>query len=201
VNLDRLYFKVYVAEYRIGKLRLGLPAWIYTDAFPNRDFEAMVRYISSRAEFTVKEVQTILKELTVNHLKSGKPELEDIFVGLLWKNKLIEEDPSEAIACSSTCRFVNRQHHDDQIAIKASGLAKRFGNFYAVNNLSFQVRQGETFGLLGANGAGKTTAIKMLTVVENIFLQKIPLKRKKPSRLCWEKTTLHSPQLQKSHLL
>lgn len=58
VDLDRLYLKVYVPEVRIGKLRLGLPARIYTDAFPDQPFGATVRYISSRAEFTPKEVQT-----------------------------------------------------------------------------------------------------------------------------------------------
>lgn len=58
VDLDQLYLKVYVAEVHIGKLRQGLPARIYTDAFPDQPFEATVRYISSRAEFTPKEVQT-----------------------------------------------------------------------------------------------------------------------------------------------
>jgi len=58
VNLDRLYLKVYVPEAEIGKLRLGLPAQVYTDAFPDRPYPATVRYIASRAEFTPKEVQT-----------------------------------------------------------------------------------------------------------------------------------------------
>lgn len=58
VDLDRLYLKVFVAETVIGKLRLGLPAMIHTDAFPDRPFPATVRYIASRAEFTPKEVQT-----------------------------------------------------------------------------------------------------------------------------------------------
>lgn len=58
VDLDQLYLKVYVPEAQIGRLRLGLPARIHTDAFPDRPFEATVRYISSRAEFTPKEVQT-----------------------------------------------------------------------------------------------------------------------------------------------
>jgi len=58
VDLDRLYLKVYVPEVQIGKLRLGLPARIYTDAFPEAPFEATVRYIASQAEFTPKEVQT-----------------------------------------------------------------------------------------------------------------------------------------------
>ena len=58
VNLDRLYLKVYVPEAQIGKLRLSLPARIYTDAFPDKPFAATARYIASRAEFTPKEVQT-----------------------------------------------------------------------------------------------------------------------------------------------
>lgn len=58
VDLDRLYLQVYVPELLIGKLRLGLPARIYFDAFPDTPVSAVVRYISSRAEFTPKEVQT-----------------------------------------------------------------------------------------------------------------------------------------------
>lgn len=58
VNMDRLYLKVYVPEIEIGKLRLDLPARIYTDAFPDRHFDATVHYIASQAEFTPKEVQT-----------------------------------------------------------------------------------------------------------------------------------------------
>lgn len=43
-----------------------------------------------------------------------------------------------------------------------SGLTKKFGNFTAVDNISFDVKEGEIFGFLGANGAGKTTAMQML---------------------------------------
>jgi len=58
VDLDRLYLKAYVPGVEIGKLRRGLIAQIYTDAFPEQPFPATVRYIASRAEFTPKEVQT-----------------------------------------------------------------------------------------------------------------------------------------------
>jgi ABC-2 type transport system ATP-binding protein len=49
-----------------------------------------------------------------------------------------------------------------QAAISVRGLTKRFGAFTAVDQLSFEVRKGEIFGFLGANGAGKSTTIRML---------------------------------------
>ena len=48
-------------------------------------------------------------------------------------------------------------------AIKTTQLVKRYKNLTAVDNLSLEIRQGELFSLLGVNGAGKTTAIKMLS--------------------------------------
>ncbi len=51
---------------------------------------------------------------------------------------------------------------EKEIVIHTEGLTKRFGNFTAVDRISFDVRQGEIFGFLGANGAGKTTAMRML---------------------------------------
>lgn len=50
----------------------------------------------------------------------------------------------------------------NDIVISVKNLTKRFGNFTAVDNISFDVKRGEIFGFLGANGAGKTTAMRML---------------------------------------
>jgi ABC-2 type transport system ATP-binding protein len=50
----------------------------------------------------------------------------------------------------------------DGLAIVATDLTRRFGSFTAVDHITFDVKAGEVFGFLGANGAGKTTAIKML---------------------------------------
>lgn len=47
-------------------------------------------------------------------------------------------------------------------AISVNGLTKRFGTFTAVDHITFDVERGEIFGFLGANGAGKTTAMRML---------------------------------------
>ena len=49
-----------------------------------------------------------------------------------------------------------------ETVIKTEKLTKRFGDFYAVNEITFEVSKGEIFGFLGANGAGKTTAMRML---------------------------------------
>ena len=50
----------------------------------------------------------------------------------------------------------------EQPVIKTNNLCKRFGDFIAVDNITFEVAKGEIFGFLGANGAGKTTAMRML---------------------------------------
>ncbi len=50
----------------------------------------------------------------------------------------------------------------DEIVISTDKLTKRFGDFVAANEITFDVHQGEIFGFLGANGAGKTTAMRML---------------------------------------
>ncbi|MFI5155279.1 MAG: ABC transporter ATP-binding protein [Chitinophagales bacterium] len=50
----------------------------------------------------------------------------------------------------------------EEKVIICKDLTKRFGDFYAVNKISFDVRKGEVFGFLGANGAGKTTAMRIL---------------------------------------
>ena len=52
--------------------------------------------------------------------------------------------------------------NDNNYAISVKDLTKRFGAFTAVDHISFDVRRGEIFGFLGANGAGKTTAMRML---------------------------------------
>ena len=51
----------------------------------------------------------------------------------------------------------------DENVIEVSHLVKAFGSFHAVDDISFSVKKGEIFGFLGANGAGKTTAMHMLT--------------------------------------
>ena len=56
---------------------------------------------------------------------------------------------------------MNSQIMNKEIAIQAEQITKTFGDFTAVDHISFEVKKGEIFGFLGANGAGKTTAMRM----------------------------------------
>jgi ribosome-dependent ATPase len=56
-----------------------------------------------------------------------------------------------------------RAPQDGQPAIVAEGLTRKFGDFTAVDHVSFRIERGEIFGFLGSNGCGKTTTMKMLT--------------------------------------
>jgi ABC-2 type transport system ATP-binding protein len=60
---------------------------------------------------------------------------------------------------------MKQEDKTDNYAIDVQNLTKKFGDFTAVDNISFSVKRGETFAFLGPNGAGKTTTIKMLTTL------------------------------------
>jgi ABC-2 type transport system ATP-binding protein len=92
-------------------------------------------------------------------LDVSAPELEDVFIAMLRRRELVTLVPPKL----PPARRAAVQNHDGALAIEARGLGRRFGDFKAADDVSFQVRPGEIFGLLGANGAGKSTVIKMLT--------------------------------------
>ena len=52
--------------------------------------------------------------------------------------------------------------NENDASVVVENLTKRFGDFVAVNNISFQAQRGEIFGFLGPNGAGKSTTIRIL---------------------------------------
>ena len=74
-------------------------------------------------------------------------------------------NPARPISSASSVSYVatESQHTEQENAIEVKHLVKAFGSFRAVDDISFEVRRGEIFGFLGANGAGKTTAMHMLT--------------------------------------
>jgi len=92
------------------------------------------------------------------------PELEDAFLVLVTRDSAKQKTSAQGIKAVEWDHWgENHLSTADQPVILAEHLTQQFGDFRAVDNVSFQVKAGEIFGLLGANGAGKTTVIKMLT--------------------------------------
>ncbi|MCQ1856245.1 ATP-binding cassette domain-containing protein, partial [Neorhizobium galegae] len=71
--------------------------------------------------------------------------------------------PEEKRAAHHAVAIQPADFAEADFAIEAEGLTMRFGDFTAVDNVSFRIRRGEIFGFLGSNGCGKSTTMKMLT--------------------------------------
>ena len=87
--------------------------------------------------------------------RTGSPNLEEAFIRLLPEEK---KRGHQAVVIPPL-----PDGGADDIAIEAQGLTMRFGDFVAVDSVSFRIRRGEIFGFLGSNGCGKSTTMKMLT--------------------------------------
>jgi len=96
-----------------------------------------------------------LEGLPATVADAGEADLEDVFVALL------REGAPKPPAAPGAPPLPHAR--EARAAIEAIELTRDFGSFRAVDHVSFSVPPGEIFGLLGANGAGKTTVIKMLT--------------------------------------
>lgn len=81
--------------------------------------------------------------------------LEAAFIALL--------PPEKRARHQKVVQRPRRASADETPAIEAEGLTRRFGDFVAVDHVSFRIGRGEIFGFLGSNGCGKTTTMKMLT--------------------------------------
>ena len=110
-----------------------------------------VRVITKEAK--APELSGVFNGATDLHVEPAEPIFEDAFVARL---KHREETTQSGIKVRSTIETT------DESVIEVKGVQKRFGDFYAVKGISFNVKRGEIFGLLGANGAGKSTTFRML---------------------------------------
>ena len=88
--------------------------------------------------------------------QTGTATVGSAYVALLGGDVMVQNDAHVAKGWINTAI-------DEPPAIRAIGLTKRFGDFTAVDAVSFEIRRGEIFGFLGSNGCGKTTTMKMLT--------------------------------------
>lgn len=85
--------------------------------------------------------------------RTGCASLEQAFIALLPEER--RRDHRDVV--------IQPLQGNSEIAIEAKGLTMRFGDFVAVDSVSFRIRRGEIFGFLGSNGCGKSTTMKMLT--------------------------------------
>jgi len=127
----------------------------------------------SRKEFW--EMLAMLKERDIT-IVASTPYLDEVRqcerVAFLSKGRVQGIDTPEVILDRFadifnppplTTSVAEREQEREQNIIEVNHLVKAFGSFHAVDDISFSVKRGEIFGFLGANGAGKTTAMHMLT--------------------------------------
>ncbi|MDD4859996.1 MAG: ATP-binding cassette domain-containing protein [Dehalococcoidales bacterium] len=123
-------------------------------------FGETVHIMLNNAQERLPEIRYLLEQqnITLDGIRITAPSLEDAFVSRL--TELTEPPASHKIRSNSYSAAAEADK--GEIAIKVSELTRKFGDFTAVDRVSFEVKRGEIFGLLGPNGSGKTTTIRMI---------------------------------------
>lgn len=104
------------------------------------------------------DIEALLDDAGDVGVEAVEPRFEDSFVAALRRQgRAARRHDAEHNGADAACRA----RHDGP-AIAVENLQRRFGSFYAVKKITFRVNRGEIFGLLGANGAGKSTTFRML---------------------------------------
>jgi len=132
-----------------------------TSATAVNTFGDSVHLVCPDIDRATEEARRLLELAGVDwdHMKESSPSLEDVFVSVL------DRTDGSAAAPETTALFTPppaAAATDDAIVVTVDNLTRRFGDFVAVDDISFQVKRGEIFGFLGPNGAGKSTTIRML---------------------------------------
>jgi ribosome-dependent ATPase len=134
----------------IGRIRTGRPGMSVLVATADMEEAAAFDWLVAMDGARVLANGTV-QDLLVH---TGTDTLEAAFVALL---------PEERRRHHRAIEIAPRQDGDSNIAIEAQNLTMRFGDFVAVDDISFRIHRGEIFGFLGSNGCGKTTTMKMIT--------------------------------------
>jgi ABC-2 type transport system ATP-binding protein len=100
--------------------------------------------------------------IQVAEWQTAAPTLEDVFIAAIEEQRAGEDAPRRPLAQLPENGRESHIQPADGVAVYAENLTKRFGEFTAVDRVSFEVKRGEIFGFLGPNGSGKTTTIRML---------------------------------------
>ena len=125
-------------------------------------FGDTIHVMVDNAEKRQPEIRDLLEgeKLTVDEMRRIDPSLEDVFVTRL--TELEEKPPGQRVDINSVDTIAEDRNHGE-ITVEVSDLTRKFGDFTAVDRVNFEIRRGEIFGLLGPNGSGKTTSIRMIT--------------------------------------
>ncbi|NIA08531.1 MAG: ATP-binding cassette domain-containing protein [Nitrospiraceae bacterium] len=116
-----------------------------------------VRLVTERSQ-SPEEIEGLFGDDAGLSAQAVPPRFEDAFISIL-KRRTIDRKP---VLPAGEKFFQSPKGSRDEDVIVVEDLKRRFGNFYAVKGINFCVRRGEIFGLLGANGAGKSTTFRML---------------------------------------
>ena len=143
--LSRRQFWALVAELRNERPEMSvLVATAYMEEAER--FDHLVAMDSGRILESAPTVEVLAR--------TAKPTLEQAYVSLL---------PPERRGSGAPLQIPPREAIEGPPAIEATSLTRTFGDFTAVQDVSFRIERGEIFGFLGSNGCGKTTTMKMLT--------------------------------------
>ncbi len=125
-------------------------------------FGDTIHIMVDRAEERRTEINRLLKEqsIPVTDLRPISAGLEDVFVTQLAGQ---EEGLTSWSAAENSVHSTFKESSQTETAVQVTDLSRKFGDFTAVDLVNFNVRRGEIFGLLGPNGSGKTTTIRMIT--------------------------------------
>jgi ABC-2 type transport system ATP-binding protein len=125
-------------------------------------FGDTVHVLVDRVEKRRPEINRLLAEnsISVIGLQPISAGLEDVFVSQLTGR---EERPESLSTARKSVDTAAKKDSQPETTIQVTDLSKKFGDFTAVDRVSFSIGRGEIFGLLGPNGSGKTTTIRMIT--------------------------------------
>jgi ABC-2 type transport system ATP-binding protein len=125
-------------------------------------FGDTVHVVAPNLEGIESEARRLMTEAGFfpEEIKEEPPSLEDVFVSVL--GTVSYETGRTSPHSTPTAPRAAPIGTESNVAVRVTDLSRRFGDFVAVNKVSFEVPKGEIFGFLGPNGAGKSTTIRML---------------------------------------
>jgi ABC-2 type transport system ATP-binding protein len=114
-----------------------------------------VRLVS--ASTVPPDIRGLLPDAEKASIQAVPPRFEDAFVAMLREYRA--EEGTKGLSAGAPA---SPKTDGGEAVIEVSDVKRRFGDFYAVKGITFDVKRGEVFGLIGANGAGKSTTFRML---------------------------------------